>query len=676
MTYTLSLPAKLPAIFVPNPGSAITPTVDTGGYDVAVGGFGFRLATDLNSPFVRGTEQTTVRRFDNSDEPGEQSLAQVPWVKAQSSFHAGAGQLNLEQGFTAFQYQQEQVEHVRYDTSVGIDPWTPGKAKRLPSTLLTGVSGRDFSKMVTAAVGGFDYAICGGAQTLSQLKWVTGADAAPTITDVDLTGATFGGASNVTVTSLVTDGSTYYALLQLAIAGSTALVRTLIVKGSVSSAAAPTVIYKSGADNVQHLGVLGWQKARLVAGIDQSLYELSPSPVSPPVDLTTLTPKYTHPSTGWTWVDFAESPTAIIGAGQVNQTPTLLGFELDSSGAVPTLTGGAALGGLPPGEVVYSLTSFLGSFLAIGTAYGVRICSFDTYTGKIKIGPRSVESTAPVYDMIGRDRFIYAGWTNQQADGKTGLACVDLSYEVDSAGRNAYAPSLRPGASATTGLGTVKAVNLLPLSNRLLFVATDGVFVEKSAADVNDPAWLRSSRIRYGTTEKKLFKLGKVTGTLDSSQITITGYTPMNAAYALGTFGFVTAADPPEFGLPADSPYEWLQLRFDLVGVGCEMNSWQVKAHPAPNAPEVITFTVNCFRNEADRFGQETSDPSDPRTRYANVLALKQFGGEVSFVEFTNSGSIKTKVVIDQLEFRSYSRPNIEDDFGGYITFRLRATES
>jgi hypothetical protein len=44
-------------------------------------------------------------------------------------------------------------------------------------------------------------------------------------------------------------------------------------------------------------------------------------------------------------------------------------------------------------------------------------------------------------------------------------------------------------------------------------------------------------------------------------------------------------------------------------------------------------------------------------------------------VEFTNSGSVAQLVVIDDLAYQSFSPPSIEDDFGGYITFKLRATE-
>jgi hypothetical protein len=439
-----TLPSTLPSWYVFAPGETATPQVNDGGYDFKIGGHGFRLASDQQNPYMRATEPTTNRRFDDSLEPGEQSLSPLPWIKSQSSFHGGAGQLNLEQGFTAFQYQQEQVEHIRYNTSIGVNVWTPGKVTKLPTTLVSSIGATPLPQFVTGTVGGIDCGIGGGVGALKQFSWASGPNAAPTITNVDLSGAHFGGAANCTITSLVTDGQSYYALVQLTTAGDLTGVKSLIVTGSLGSAVAPSVIYKGASTGAQMLGALGWVKARLVAGLGRSFYELNPAPPSPPVDITTVTAKYTHPSATWTWTCFAESPTAVLGAGAVGYQSDILAFTLDSSGAVPTLSGGVSIGVLPHGERINTLGAMLGSFLAIGTDRGVRVGTFDTYTGSLSIGPLSVTSTVPVLAMTGRDRFVYAGYSNQQADGKTGLVAIDLSFVVDASGRLANAPDLRP----------------------------------------------------------------------------------------------------------------------------------------------------------------------------------------------------------------------------------------
>jgi hypothetical protein len=85
-------------------------------------------------------------------------------------------------------------------------------------------------------------------------------------------------------------------------------------------------------------------------------------------------------------------------------------------------------------------------------------------------------------------------------------------------------------------------------------------------------------------------------------------------------------------------------------------------------------MTVNCFREEVDKFGLSVTDPVMPRQRYEALKALESSGNEIRLVEFTVTGSIATLVVIDQLEYHSFSRPTILDDFGGYLTIKMRET--
>jgi hypothetical protein len=173
----------------------------------------------------------------------------------------------------------------------------------------------------------------------------------------------------------------------------------------------------------------------------------------------------------------------------------------------------------------------------------------------------------------------------------------------------------------------------------------------------------------------KLFKLGRLHGTLDKANIQITGITPFGGNTNLGTFGFLPTGDPGEYRLPSGLN-EWIQLQFDLQGSACVFNSYQVKAIPAPKRQHIITFTVNCFINETDRYGLDVTDPETPRKRFKNLQDLEAAGNEIRFVEFTNQGSVAELVVIDQLVYHGFSRPSITDDFGGYITLRLRATET
>jgi len=842
-----------------------------------IGGHGFRLATDQQFYYSRATEPTTTHRFDSEAEAGEQSLSPLPWIKSQSSFHGGAGQQNLEQGLTSFEYQQEKIDHIRYDTSLGVDPWTIGKVSRLPDCRLYNF-GFTSSCAVTATVGGIDYAILGGVGGLFQAAWTSGPDADPVVTRISLINSTYLNDANVTVTSLTTDGSSYYGVAQLTAVGYNPNILTYVFAGSVNSTSTPEAIYRvpnlllgaayhnlctnpsfennttdwhtftqtpslavdppgptlarsttrqfvgaasgkytaiggilaqastgkmgEGAvillngltvgavytvscyvyvetGNVAHQivvgsaghlngrgaqttavgqwqrvegtltaatasmyfgvgnaegttsvvggvfyvdamkieqsswssidyfdgdtvdtstynytwdgtagnssstatplttvaqtpAIVGWQKARLVGLLGRSLYELDPqAPVHSDLPDTA---RYTNPSPGWTWTAIAESPTGILAAGYAGNQASILEFTLDTAGGTPFLSGGSSVAQLPVGEQINMMEPVLGNWLAMATGKGIRVGTFDTYTGNLKVGPLSVSTSSSCLDVASRDRFVYGGFTNQQADGKTGLVRVDLTMLVDVAGRMAYAPDLRPPTTAPTGLGTVNSVNVLPLSGRMVWITPEGIHVEGNGPGTNGSAWIRTSRIRYNTAEMKLFKLGRLHGALDVGNITVTGIVPFGVTENLGTFGFDLDGDPGEFRLPGGLN-EWIQLQFSLDGATSALNSYQAKAYPAPARQHVYTITVNCFRNETDRFGLDVTDPETPRQRLQNLVDLEEVGNEIRYVEFTNEGSVAQLVLIDQLEFRSFSRPNIEDDFGGYITLRLRTTE-
>jgi hypothetical protein len=427
-----------------------------------------------------------------------------------------------------------------------------------------------------------------------------------------------------------------------------------------------------GTSAVTGSGCVGWSKSRLIAGLGPSVYEL---PTQVQIHSTIPAPKYTHPNSKATWTAVSESPSGVLMAALVGRQSTIIALALDSTGAVPVLAGGTSDAVLPPGEIIYSLDAYLASFLGIGTSYGLRVGTFDTYTGQLRMGPTTLVTTAPVYGLAGRDRFIYAGYSNQQPDGKTGLARVDLSMVTDTAGRNAWAPDLRPPSTAPTGLGAVSNVGLLPLSSRIVWVTPEGVHTEGNGPGTDATAWLRTSRIRYDTAELKLFKLGRVHGNLASGSVQVEGIAPYRDNVNLGTFGPLTGSDPSEFRLPTGLN-EWIQLQFILIGATCQLNSYQTKAYPAPHRQHLITLTLNCFRQETDKYGLDVTDPLTPRQRYQALRAIEALGDEVRLVEFTNTGAVSELVVIDQMAYQSIDRPNINDDFGGTITVRLRSTES
>lgn len=400
-------------------------------------------------------------------------------------------------------------------------------------------------------------------------------------------------------------------------------------------------------------------------GCNNSVYELDITASSAALP----TANYTHPVTQVGFTAIGESPSGILVALLAGRSPSILELTLDSTGGVPTLIGATTVAQLPPGETIHAVQSYLASFLAVGTNAGLRVGTFDTYSGSLTLGPLTLTTSNPVLSVAGRDRFLFAGYTNGQPDGTTGLVRIDLSLDTDDANRKAWAPDLKPPTTAVTGKGAVVAVRLLPSSGRLVWISDDGLHIEGSGPGSSGEAWIETSRIRYGTAVSKLFTRGSVQGVLKVDEVKVEALMPYDQTASLGTIGY--SARNSEFALP-DTPIPWLQLKFYLLGSDTIVNSYQVKAIPAPARQHLIGLTANCYVNEEDRWGVSVSDPESPRVRLQNVENIESSGTVVPFIEFTIDGPVSSRVVIDQLMFQQDTPPKESDDFGGLISFILR----
>lgn len=668
------LPHKLPASYVTLPGAITSTPVDTGGYDVMVGGLGFRLASDATNPYQRQSVQLSSTRPDQSAENAEQTLTDLPWVKAQSTFHGGAGQISFESTSS-----DVPTSHLRFDNSYNCDVWTPGKVVRLPDVSAAAVTSVAFGTTTPNIVGAItvpavqaiigvpavtDVSIALGADgSLYQVQWAGGV----MFSSAKLPSATL--TAPVKGVGIATDGRNFYALVTSDSNVSPKF--NILSLDSMLNASVPDVGYTSSAINIspQGAGAIGWVKARLMVGAGRGLYEI---PVPSPAPGTTFpAAKYTDPSVSVAWTAFSESPDGVLASNTNGLISSVIELTLDTSGTLPVLSGGESVVTLPPGETIYSMLSYVGSFLTLGTASGIRYGTYDTYTGKLKISPLILTTAAPVKGLVGRSRFIYGGFSRGNEDGTSGLARCDLSLQVDQQGHVAYAPDIVLPAVTDDVVG----INMLPSSQRLLVLTPNGFYSEGAGPGTTTAAWLRTSRIRYGTSEPKLFKLGRISGALSTSQITVAALLPYQAAYNCGTFGFTTV-DPGEFRIADGSgTWEWVQMRFTLLGAACELDSYQVKGYPQPARGRMIEFTCDDFVSESDRYGLEADDPVDPRSRLLALEALERAGGEQQFVEFTNSGAVTYRTIIEQISYSAANRPSIDDDFGGLITIRLRTTE-
>jgi hypothetical protein len=96
-------------------------------YDVAVGGLPFIYAINDARPYIRQTAPFKKDQFDNTTEPGEQSLAGW-WLRSQMSFHSGSGIKFYDPATT------DENGHYRFADSKGVNVWTKGQVTLFKDT--------------------------------------------------------------------------------------------------------------------------------------------------------------------------------------------------------------------------------------------------------------------------------------------------------------------------------------------------------------------------------------------------------------------------------------------------------------------------------------------------------------------------------------------------------------
>lgn len=622
--------------------------VSTYSYDVAVNGIPFFSCQSEQEPYQRQTADYRRQQFDAAADAGEQSLINW-WLRSQATWHGGAGLRWFEPagGMTP-------QSRTRFDDSFNMDSWTIGLLQKQPDCTLAIPSAATGTKLAHGYRGTSDYVLFAAGNTLTAL--VVAANGTTSMVTV-----TWGGSG--TILSLCCDGQNYFVADN---AG--------IWTGPVDNSAGGTKIYTlSAPTNV----VLGWAKSRLMAAVNQSVYQLSNTGAGGPA--LPATPNYTHPTPGWVWTCFGEEPLSLLAAGYAGGYSGLIRFQLATDGSVPVLTSAIQGGTMPQGERIYSLTLAAGSFLGIGTSRGVRIGVFDQYLGKLQYGALVTRAPFPnpVLAMCNRTDYIYAGATAAlpfTAPAESGLVRVAPSTIIDNEGHQAWAPDLVcdvPVTGAVTGI-------VCTVSNQLAFsVDGHGVLLSGTGPGSARTSWLRTGRIRYTTVEPKLFKYGSVHGGwTGEGRVWVT--TP-SGELPTPSLDYTGATDPMDFSL-VPGPLPWVALRFELVGGGGQLSDWQVKALPATPRQRIIQLVLRCADAEADKHGNKHVQRPGPNRlgwgyqRLRDLEALEAAGDAVTLQQFLPGMPVLTnQVLIDQLTFRETHRATQTEGMEGVITLTCRA---
>jgi len=383
-------------------------------YDVALGGIPFIYAINDARPYLRQTAPFRKDQFDNSAEPGEQSLAGW-WVRSQSSFHSGTG-INFYDPLT-----NDENGHYRFADSKGVNVWDKGKVTLLNSCTL--------GHITTGALRSNKRS----NQSSRSIQW----DGSPGVLvhdefDVDKISYTgvethfinYNAGVDSAVFAICDDGTTAYWLTNNVSSGKLEMLKKSLMldytTAGTSMLTSPGIVITNA--------VMEYVKERIVACINNEIYELSTASTG------LGTPVYTHPTSTHIYSSIAASGSAIYVAGFNGIQSSIQKFTLASNGAMPVLSAAVVAVEMPIGEIIHKISYYLG-YMIIGTNKGVRIADVSDQDGSIKYGPLTVETTQPCYDFTFSNRFV---WCATGVDGEPGIIRIDLGNELETL-RFAYA---------------------------------------------------------------------------------------------------------------------------------------------------------------------------------------------------------------------------------------------
>jgi len=476
--------AERPTDPVGQPSTAGNTFVNTSNnFDCAIAGLPFFFGINDKYPYKRETAQYRKQQIDMQKEPGEQTLTGW-WLRAQSSFHYGAG----------IRYE-EPVEgdtvNLRFNKSAGVEVFNTGRVDLLPDVELLYSSSGTNIMMEGGNDGTNDFSLI--ADGSSVYKVTQGS--APT-------SVTWGGSG--AILDIAHDGTYYY------VANATG-----IYKGPLSLGTSGTLVFTHPTANTGTVTnvKMNWVKQRLIAGVNNYLFEITPitsytvtgtvlgpysnasmsytgnvavittsgvhnftvgslvtiTSVGSPyngtwevIDVPTpyqvalniqnanvapnnsatgsivlstnnTTPIYAHTNPAWVWTGVCEGPNAIYTSGYVGDVSSVYRLSLDTTGAVPLLNKALTAADMPRGEIILSLGSYVGKYMVFGTNRGVRVGTIDTSgfvsSGYVTYGPMTVitqgydPATASYLTPSGTD-----GWVNYVAFNDRFAYCTVSNY--------------------------------------------------------------------------------------------------------------------------------------------------------------------------------------------------------------------------------------------------------
>lgn len=666
-------PSPAGIVPVPGPFTAAYQRTDIA-FDYAIAGIPFIGGESLRGSYFRKIYQRTfspIRKdqFDNQQVPGEQSIWGW-WLRSQSNFDLGAGVQFLDT-------TQDQTLSQRYFYSEGCDTLTtPGQVQLIHQSVgVSGVGPPGGPIQLRGVVKGGVNGVLVLDTSSKSLKF---ADNTATVVATYTMPAGLTGIAN----TMTDDGVNYYFAD-----------KTGIYKGAIATpATAATKLWNVPSTSGNY--TIAFVKGRLVAGLDNSVYELVGG--TPP---TLPTPKFTHQNAAYVFTAISETGTAILVAGNGGTTISQIHkFTLDSGGALPVLTSGIVAATMPYGESILAMYAYIGYFVGIGTNKGFRVGVVDT-SGNLTYGPLVVQdpTNVGVNAIGGHDRFMYIGnqgntmipqkgWVNPpEATNTDGLIKVDLSV-LTSTNSQPFANDIFVGA-APAGVPINSIVNIGATSLTAYAVGAN-VYMEDPNVRVQD-GFIYTPKIRFNTLEPKHFKYIYLRHqNITDGSIDILGQNPnmvlTNIASNI-TGSSASGSQTPFYISDLGNAQEWIQFKFHLhFGTNDNtysptLNGYQLRALPGVSRQVLVEIPMLCLDHETDRNGVLHGYDGYAFQRIQAVESLTA-SGNIVLLQDLNYGT-SNLVIVDDYRFEQQS-PELaktssagnqdSNAHGGYLILQCR----
>jgi hypothetical protein len=639
-------------------------------YDISFNNLPFVLKIDNQNPYRRETAQYKKDQFDNSQEPGEQSLTGW-WVRSQTSWHNGAGIEFYEPG-TDYEYTAN-----RFHDSRGIDIWNTGEL-RLHKDVFHAYTSTD--NKLNAAVGQWDD---GGTSrdalivgdSAGNLKRIT-LDGNSTITPAAFyNGATYPEGHDGTdydFLSVTSDGSNY-------IAACTRGIHT----GNIDTLSSDQLAIKFSNSNRTDLFVK-YVKGFVLFGLGNVLYNLNIIPygagrTQSTHDHTSGTDSLgseskTHLNPSWVWNDAVATPGPIFVSGNGGNNAEIWKVELNADGLTPDVSAATMALSLPEGEIINAMHYYLG-YLALATNKGIRICQVDL-NGNPIVGPLLVETSYPVNGFTERGSYIYAATKADNTNATHGILYrIDLSQQFND-GTFAYAFDLeyqsQPDSSDCT--------EVYVLDNRLVMVIEEedsaGELQVEHTTNYRSSGWLQTGKIRYGTVEPKFFKYLQCRGLIATGDgIAIQTIDSAGNDYDIITLDAVSLGQNIGLGQPIGGQ-EFISIKFTLNNGSPVTNypvlqSYQLKSIPGSPRQRLYQYPLSCFDIEMDKYNVEFGYSGRAYESIETLEELETTGDFVSVKDYRTNESYQG--VIEEVRFINESSPDKDSNgFGGLLLVTVR----